>query len=841
MNTLDTLPSSPRRQLGAASVGIAILIMFILTAAVVAVLKMSGASVFGAAKNEQQVAALFVAESGVQRALGVITKVSSASLMKNSDCTALTASPNSYAVGTRGGAFSYSDAIAKAATGETNCGNTGEPTCATCAVTVTGTLPEGVSRKVRLTISTSPTEGAAGCGSTVSMAMPVQTANSYAFTHLAYRPQNNGTGCSGGIDPSAATIRSCENTGGTCSLTTAPGDPPADFWDNPSSGNNSTASFGVSAKSPATGSYQITTKLEVLPNGQTRGTGTPVLRNYVQTGLLFTPIAGSLAFEGSYSSNSTKSSTGLTGSMHADWTCQRNSYTASPNMPQAARSDTLTYGFAHSPEGVNAANLILSNVILGIQPMQRLTQKQGKTPDHLYSQIWFTFNTGYDSTSGSGVPTASNGATFSGSVGTVFTGGIDDGTSGPNPRPAGTKLKVTSVSQGVISIGDVIATGASAGTKITAQDTPTGSESIGGKGTYTVDTSQQVGSGTTMTINGSTLTITNLVGALTVLDTITNFPGGALVVPFNASANGSYSLGASYPAFLTTNNLTSFSPAVASSVGTASIINLTGTPSAAPKAGTAVAVWSASSSGQFTSTVFTGSITGGDLSATLGAGESLCYGDALFGEGYHEPYPSTVKIGIQPYTTIARPGCSATGPWTVSGTTEAPTGTMVARAAVIPKKYSGTISGTTLTVNSIESGSVAIGDVLWVGNVSKGTISGRITGSGGGGGTTYTVTNPVDTSGSFVATNINSFAVSRQPATSLRSAYVCGGVCALLFNAAGTIPNSGINLALSLPGGATNNFDWSSGFACLSGVDPNNIVTLGQQVAKRGFWAEVIQ
>jgi hypothetical protein len=63
-----TRRSFPHAQRGAASVAIAILILFILAAALATVLSMSGSVVRDAAMSEEQVEALFLAESGIERA-----------------------------------------------------------------------------------------------------------------------------------------------------------------------------------------------------------------------------------------------------------------------------------------------------------------------------------------------------------------------------------------------------------------------------------------------------------------------------------------------------------------------------------------------------------------------------------------------------------------------------------------------------------------------------------------------------------------------------------------------------------------------------------------------------
>lgn len=828
MNPIVDIHSPVRRQSGAVSVAIVLVIMFILTAAVISMMKVSGSSVIDAANNEEQVTALFLAESGVERALSVVSAAAGAGTMDASTCNNLAGT--SYPVGGRGGTFEYESPEAF----PSGCGG-GTP-CLSCAITVKGKLGTSM-RTVRLKISTTPSEGVGGCGSTVIMPLPVLSANSYAFTHLAYRAKDDGSGCSAGTDPSNARVASCEITsgGGTCDVTAT-----GDFWDLGTTGTNAVSSMGVASSAPNIGgTFIITTKLEVGGTGQARGTGTPVKRNYVQTGVLFRPLppASGVSEVGTYSSNSTFSATGLGGSISSDWTCQKFGATTSGQMSLAANADTLVYGFASWPADPSQT---LSAVTVGIQPLHRLTTLTGLETDHIYSQIWYSYNRAYDSKATSGtIPSANNGSTFTGAVGAVVTGKIDNGLSGGSLGPGNT-LTVTNISGGG-NYGEILPAAANGdtipsagGVSITAQVTPlTGGESLGGKGRYTVSGSaQQIPSGT-LSISSAKLRITNLTGVVTVLDTIGGFPGGS-PAPFTAATNGNYALTGQNAPFAPTANMTSSPPAItAIKSQPAYIINLTGSPTQTPTVGTAVANWSGT--GGFASTPpFSGKITGGNLITTTNV--ALCYGDALFGAGFKEPLPSTNDLGIKPNTTIARPGCNTGNSFAVNGAdTDAIDRIIVARPAVIAKNFTGDLSGTTLQVTAVISGSVSVGDTLIGTGIPPGTkITGFTSGTAGGPGT-YTLDNTsAGTNINIVATNPNSFAVSRSPGT-LRNGAICGGVCAMFFNTTGSIDT---NFTLA---GITNGDDWSSGFACLSGLDPDNVQTLGKKVAKRGSWAEIVR
>jgi hypothetical protein len=66
---------------------------------------------------------------------------------------------------------------------------------------------------------------------------------------------------------------------------------------------------------------------------------------------------------------------------------------------------------------------------------------------------------------------------------------------------------------------------------------------------------------------------------------------------------------------------------------------------------------------------------------------------------------------------------------------------------------------------------------------------------------------------------------------------LCGGLCALIHNAAGV---ADFRFVLSGPG-LTDSTKWASGYACFSGVDPDRRIRPIHGLPKRTLWAEVIQ
>lgn len=184
---------------------------------------------------------------------------------------------------------------------------------------------------------------------------------------------------------------------------------------------------------------------------------------------------------------------------------------------------------------------------------------------------------------------------------------------------------------------------------------------------------------------------------------------------------------------------------------------------------------------------------------------------------------------------------------TLSGaTTEPAVGTALAVVAgtgqFLPDSVTGGISGTSLTVTAASGTNLSAGDALFgAGLLSNTRITARGTGTGGTG--TYTVT-PSQTvaSGTIIAraavvavTSANSFTVSRLPDTRLSAARLCGGLCPFLLSD-GTHTVGQVDLT-----GVLDYDDWSAGFACLRGVDPASIESLGTILSKRSGWSELVQ
>lgn len=170
-------------------------------------------------------------------------------------------------------------------------------------------------------------------------------------------------------------------------------------------------------------------------------------------------------------------------------------------------------------------------------------------------------------------------------------------------------------------------------------------------------------------------------------------------------------------------------------------------------------------------------------------------------------------------------------------------------------RFTGYITNSTLhvTVAPVGPSPISVGDALFGPNVKPNTF---ITGSGGGGtysvcqlvknpspATTWSCQDQTAGTGEIVARpavrgrnsfvtdpTATLFTVSRTPIIPLNH-LVCGGVCAMLNNGADTV--------FSLTNITTGD-DWASGFACVAGVDPSSIKTLGVVSTKRTRWSEKV-
>jgi hypothetical protein len=126
------------------------------------------------------------------------------------------------------------------------------------------------------------------------------------------------------------------------------------------------------------------------------------------------------------------------------------------------------------------------------------------------------------------------------------------------------------------------------------------------------------------------------------------------------------------------------------------------------------------------SAIFTGSISTTTLTVTSVQSGTIAVGQAIFGQG----------IAQNTVITALGTGTGGTGTYTVSDS-QTVTSTVI-NSVASPAIVTGSISGTTLTVSAVTSGTLKIGQTIEGSGVTDGTII-KAFGTGSGGAGTYTV------------------------------------------------------------------------------------------------------
>lgn len=530
-------PVSRTRQRGAAGIIIAMLLTFLMAAAVLGMLSISGSSVMDAGNNEQQISALFLAESGLERGQATVAAAPS---ITNAVCTGVGAG-GPFALGS--GTFtligtSYAFGSVPPNNPNTPCDNSGGTPCGNCVLTATGILGAN-TRTVSRTLSLTTVNGASCNASTAvpdctnATASPPTTPptwqltlkntfanNAIALFDLAFLRQGNPTGAA------------CTSAG--CAL----------MWNvNANNGSNSVGGMGnaVTISAGATQSIYQTLSLS---------------KNLAEVGALF-PGSGaggpSIVGATAYWDDTNPNGGGTkTVGRAADSNGQTNNGTANTvttcsapgsNSAQSCNSwclagDTLVFGFAaHSSSGLsdtlsgvtfNTAGAQANNIALSRIAKFPNTTIAGAPPD-VYSEVWYAHNPNLSSPAS---PSAQYASSYKGigsaTIGASFTGRV---------TAAGATLTVSGIGAGqIISLNDSIYNGINMVGTITGFGTGTG-----GNGTYTSDNSGGLGNinSTPMTTRSQILNV----WACSTTTSICNFANGDNLNSFggissSASING---------------------------------------------------------------------------------------------------------------------------------------------------------------------------------------------------------------------------------------------------------------------------------------------------------------
>lgn len=606
-----------RRQLGAVSVAIVLVIMFILTAAVISMMKVSGSSVIDAASNEEQVAALFIAESGVQRAQATINAASLSGTYTDATCTGL----NTVTGALGRGFFSYTATPLPMPCGGAN------PACTSCTINTTGTIGASTRRTVRTVISSTETNGVSGCADsfTLSITVPPALGAAAVFTNVGFRAKPV-SACPGAVGNNNASIATCSNSSGNpCSVTS---------WLVTGTGTGGVNSTGVYATVPAspTSSTIYSINLALTDSGGA------AKRAFSATGVVLFPAGGTgtVGFTGAYgeptNDTSTESASGLSGNISSEWTCQPRPFRASggsktiANWSMAANSDTLFYGFTGlgKTDGNEVTTMSLGDPILNKQqPLYRLVSLTDGLSDFLYSQSWMAYNPRYWATTSN----ATNGPDFTGTIGSTFTGTII-GASNPRILTLTSAAKLAAGSRITDSTGTILY-----GTMPSSATTGTWGAS---GSTYTITSTAEVNPAASLrAYDVLTLTSTPSSGTFTIGDTFTD--SGNTVVFGKIGALSSGTLGANGSTyFIDSSNFSSNpnyfvpNPPAATAMSAGITIHAPGS-TATPSPGTALGVSSDydGNDGSFGATSLRGVINGTAL--TITSGDIPNVGDRLYG------------------------------------------------------------------------------------------------------------------------------------------------------------------------------------------------------------------
>ena len=851
----------PRDQRGMVSILAVMFLVAVVIFVLVQTLRISGQTSIDNQQQLDSTAALFLAESGIESAQSQLRTAAIAGSYTDATCTGL----NGQTTALGRGSYRYTPAPASA---PALCGGV-NPACNSCTLTVKG-MVGSTSRSVQAVLTALPSNGVEGrtnsgnqaVNGTPSFTMILSSLqdNAYAFSHLAWNPVTNWGG---------SAVSSICQSGSTGNPITSCGQ----SWLLDGLYYNNTSSQGVLAPVPYAGTYSITTSLNDASSTDKR-------RNYVMVGLIFSPVnrtsGGTVVNKGSYvqplSSCSSSSLTAArtqpatyyysattsanasacwtlnssnftaayqTGNLHSGWTCNANSGTTA-NWDNAALSDTLLVGFGGKPYRASGncspSPRSLTGLSLNSQPFYKGVELTGTQCDQMYSQIWYAYNPAYSTTN-----IAHNGAAFTGSIGATFTGSLDQMVSATfTGSISKTTLTVTSMGSGVLNDGAIIAstgsgTNVSSNTTIVSQLTGT----AGLAGTYRVSGSNQSVSSRGMTATSTVLAVGNAPtsGLISVGDQIASTGAGsnvAIGTTVAAQLTGSTGGAGSYSVSGSAQTVSSRSMTASSTV-----MRLVTPPTTAALAlGQAITDGSTATSYGSIGSLLTGSLNQAGSSYQLSAATPRLVNNSANN--------MVAFIDARGSTQLTLSGSSSAVP--AVGTA---LGVISGTGQFLPDTCSsGTISGTTLVVSGCSGTELSAGDAISGPYVLPRTqIVAQLSGTPGGNGS-YSVSRSQTTSaaGAILAraavTGVpaaNSFTVSRRPDAALKGAGLCGGLCPLLLSD-GTNPTGRFNLAGIAPTSPSNQYDdWSAGFTCLSGVDPDTIKPLGTVLAKRSGWSEPVR
>jgi hypothetical protein len=537
-------PIGARLQRGAISILMAMLliagVIFIL-AQTLGIMRVRGVDT---AQSLDSSAAMMLAESGLERAEGILGAAVTGNINTDATCTAI-ASDGPFSVGR--GTISYSSATSLPAL----CGGA-NPVCTSCTVTAKG-IVGSTERDLTLKYNLGTVNGTTGRGNTITMVLKNTFAQpAIALFNLAWRRQGNGGN-------SASTLTSC-TTSSSCQL----------LW-NVESSNGKPSVGGLGTSVPIAGNTLSQTVTQTLDQS----------RDYSEVGALFPGLSGLPTVIGSYWSNTGTNETAInSGSSGAT-----NSGTVSsgggtcliggtvPNPPGNTTTqncsnwclagDTLVLGLsgrgassadettaiAFNTTGTNGyapQNVAMTRVVHFPNTDGSISNATGQ----VYSESWYAYNAAYNASTVTSVPSSTNigpttySAAIFGVAGvpslSVSNLGNNDTTGDFSGNTGRMCVGDTMTGSKVNSLIDAIYTGAGqTGTSITCADATAATPQT--SGSFTLHTQTTGGGTTTVAVNSTSLKAISSSGTLAT-GSATILSGGTLNIASSPPAGGIYPL-----------------------------------------------------------------------------------------------------------------------------------------------------------------------------------------------------------------------------------------------------------------------------------------------------------
>lgn len=427
MRRMPLHPQNPAQQ-GAVSVVFAVLMLLLISAGVTAALRLSGAGLRDSVTQGAQSAALFLAESGIERAHALQSQAFAAGSF-GASCQALaTTGAGPYSLGR--GSFSYTASSYQSST----CANTSatELSGECCTFTVTADQ-DGTRRVVQAQIETTDPNGVAGRDSTSKyLSLKTTEANTAIVTNLAYRAKDDGG--------SNADVNGCANLS---SIVFTNCD---ELWDLASPGTYSVNGMSTFAQIPVAPTRY---KIQVSFNAN----NSPAPRHYVLTGGFFPPAVSGVQKVATFKKNATAALTertvgnsSVTINVPNNWCLNTvsvepgfNSFNPDWTVTNIEGADTLVIGFSSmtdvllnaTPPG-NAdfmSELTLGNSATPQASFSRLLVKRGLANNaivsssdyYLYSQMWTLHNPSFSLDSGRTASSSGSDVTLTGATSKALT------------------------------------------------------------------------------------------------------------------------------------------------------------------------------------------------------------------------------------------------------------------------------------------------------------------------------------------------------------------------------------------------------------------------------------